>query len=270
MRPLPDIVEHYQRTREAERLLVGPGELERTRTEEIMSRYLVRPPARILDVGGGTGVYARWLLRQGYDVDLIDPVGSHVEEAKRTFHEEQLRGNASLGDARHVEAADRSYDAVLLLGPLYHLPDRIDRLRALAETKRVLRPGGCAFLAAISRFASLLDGFARSFVRDPQFVSILKQDLTNGQHRNLENTDYFTTAFFHRPEELTEEIGEIGLELRVLAGVEGPFWCMNGFRELWEDASTRGLMLEMARQIESEPAMLGASAHWLAVVRRPA
>jgi SAM-dependent methyltransferase len=268
MQPDDEIFEHYERTREADRLFSGPGELERIRTQAIITRYLVPPPARILDVGGGPGVYARWLLHEGYQVDLIDPVGSHVEEATRTFREERLPGSARRGDARRLDAEMASYDAVLLLGPLYHLPERRDRIQALLEMSRVLRPGGIAFLAAISRFASLLDGFARGFVRDPEFLRILTRDLVDGQHRNLANTDYFTTSFFHRPEEFAAEIHEAGLELELLAGVEGPFWCINGFRELWANASTRGLLLDFARQIESEPSLLGASAHWLAVVRR--
>lgn len=270
IQPIDEIVEHYRRTREADRLSSGPGELERIRTQEIITRYLVSPPAQILDVGGGPGVYAHWLLRQGYQVDLIDPVDSHVEEASRTFREEGLFGTARHGDARRLNAEPASYDLVLLLGPLYHLPERRDRIQALLEMKRVLRPGGLAFLAAISRFASLLDGFARGFVRDPDFLRILTHDLTDGQHRNLANTDYFTTSFFHRPEELVAEIHEAGLELQLLAGVEGPFWCINGFVELWHNPSTRSLLLDFARQIESEPSLLGASAHWLAVVRKPA
>jgi len=270
MQPIDDVVEHYERTREADRLFSGPGQLERVRTQEIITRHLLPPPAQILDVGGGPGVYARWLLHEGYEVDLVDPVGSHVEAATRTFREERLPGRALRGDARRLDAEIASYDAVLLLGPLYHLPERCDRIQALLEVGRVLRPGGIAFLAAISRFASLLDGFARGFVRDPEFLRILTRDLSDGQHRNAANTDYFTTSFFHKPEEFEAEIREAGFELQLLAGVEGPFWCINSFPELWDDASMRGLLLDFARQAESEPSLLGASAHWLAVVRTPA
>lgn len=265
---LREIIEHYRQSREAERLFNGPGILERVRTEQIVSRYLDPPPARILDVGGGPGTYALWLLRQGYQVDLVDPVPEHIEAATGRFAEYHPRGVALLGDARRLEATDMSYDCVLLLGPLYHLPDRSDRIRALAEAQRVLRPGAVAFVAAISRFASLLDGFSRNLIRDPDFVSILDRDLTDGQHRNRTNADYFTTAFFHRPEEFTDEIQQVGLQLEALLAVEGPFWYMSGFAELWENAESERLMLEMLARVESEPSLLGASAHWLAVVRR--
>ena len=80
--------------------------------------------------------------------------------------------SATLGDARKLAFPDRSADAVLLLGPLYHLTERADRLAALREARRVLRPGGVVFAAAISRFASLLDGLARDLLDDPDFRPI--------------------------------------------------------------------------------------------------
>ncbi|MGH9209081.1 MAG: class I SAM-dependent methyltransferase [Acidimicrobiales bacterium] len=88
----------------------------------------------MLDIGGGTGVYARWLLDQGYDVTLIDPVELHITQATQTGVP------ATVGDARHLDHPDESIDVALLLGPLYHLTEPEDRLAALAEARRVLRP----------------------------------------------------------------------------------------------------------------------------------
>jgi SAM-dependent methyltransferase len=88
----------------------------------------------VLDVGGGTGVHAEWLAAEGYDVELVDPVPLHVEEAAK------LPGViARQGDARALPVPDGQADAVLLLGPLYHLPERADRLRALSEARRAAR-----------------------------------------------------------------------------------------------------------------------------------
>ncbi|MEV4333334.1 class I SAM-dependent methyltransferase [Streptomyces sp. NPDC049597] len=64
--------------------------------------------------------------------------------------------SAELGDARALTAAGSTYDVVLLLGPLYHLLDREDRLKALAEAGRVVRPGGLVAAATIGRYASLV------------------------------------------------------------------------------------------------------------------
>jgi len=180
------------------------------------------------------------------------------------------RGQAHSGDARRLEFEDASRAAVLLLGPLYHLPRRADRDRSLSEAYRVLRPGGILFTAALSRFASLLDGFSRGLVRDPQFVALLEADLAHGEHRNpTPNPAYFTTAYLHRPEDLRSELAEAGFDVLELIGIEGPFWCLPDFDGLWQDAATRALMLAVLRNVEAEPSLLGSSAHLLAIGRKP-
>ncbi len=157
-----DEVQHfYDEADEAGRLFAGPGPLERARTQDVLARHFPPPPARVLDVGGGTGVYARWLAERGYAVHLYDVVPRHVEAARRDPGP-RLAG-AEVGDARQLPEADASADA--LLGPLYHLTTREDRVRALAEARRVLRPGGVVVAAAISRYASLLDGLFRGLPR---------------------------------------------------------------------------------------------------------
>ncbi len=157
---LPDEANlHYEGGREAERLLNSVGQLELVRTQELLSRYLPPPPATIFDVGGGTGIYAFWLAQQGYEVHLIDAVPLHIEQARRSSESEPSRTLASMavGDARQLNREVESVDVVLLLGPLYHLTARSDRIGALREAHRILRDGGIIFAAGISRFASTLD-----------------------------------------------------------------------------------------------------------------
>ena len=102
----------------------------------LLERFLPAPPSRVLDVGGASGLYASWLSGRGYHVHLIDPVPLHREQATTDG-----RFSVAPGDARHLAEDDASYDAVLLLGPLYHLTERTDRVRTLAEARRVTRPG---------------------------------------------------------------------------------------------------------------------------------
>jgi SAM-dependent methyltransferase len=174
-----------------------------------------------------------------------------------------------VGDARRIDRPDGSADAVLLLGPLYHLTNRQDRLKALKEAHRLLKPGGQIFAATISRFASLIDGLARDLVSDPVFVSILNRDLEDGQHRNpTDNPEYFTTTFFHRPDELRQEMEEAGFDVEKLVGVEGPAWFMASFHRHWDVPEKRSLLLELLRKIEHEPYILGVSAHPLGVGRK--
>src|SRR5205823_5972921 len=163
--PDPEIVGFYSRGLEDDRLHKDRGLLERVRTQELLQRYLPPPPAVVLDVGGGSGVYAAWLGGLGYTVHLVDPVPLHVEQA---LARNAAIASISQGDARNLaDFADASADAVLLLGPLYHLTSAADRTAALAEARRILKPGGVLAAAAICRFASALDGLVRRFFSDP-------------------------------------------------------------------------------------------------------
>lgn len=262
---------HYEAVEEARRLAAGAGRIEAERTQEILGRHLPPPPAVVLDAGGGPGVHALWLAREGYEVHLVDPVPRHVEQGRRASEAQPARPIASLsiGDARRLERPDRSVDAALLLGPLYHLTGRRDRLAALREARRVLRRGGVLFAAVISRFASVLDGLLRGTLSDPEFARIVERDLRDGQHRNpTGDPGYFTTAYFHRPEEAKAEVEEAGLEHVATVAIEGPLWLLPECAKRWEDASWRERCLSVLRTLEAEPSLLGASAHILAVARR--
>ncbi len=165
---------YYDQGRERERLFGGSGSLELARTQELLRRFLPDPPADILDVGGGPGTYASWLANAGYHVHLIDPIPLHVEQALEAAAELPNHSfTAAIGDARALEAPDTTCDAVLLLGPLYHLTERSDRITALSEAQRVLRPGGLVLAVGISRFGSLLDALRQGVLNDPEARSII-------------------------------------------------------------------------------------------------
>jgi SAM-dependent methyltransferase len=143
---------YYERGEERDRLAEPRGQLEFERTKEIVLRHLPPPPAVVADIGGGPGRYALWLAELGYQVVHRDLMPTHVEQLRQASGGNPLI-DAAVADARELDLADASADAVLLLGPLYHLGRRADRLRALAEAWRVVRPGGPVFVAAISRWA---------------------------------------------------------------------------------------------------------------------
>jgi len=258
-----EIHAYYETGVERDRLKQGYSRIEFARTKELLGRYLPPPAARVLDVGGGPGIYAKWLADLGYDVQVVDPSPLHVRQA---LERAKGRFGAVEGDARSLDEGDGSYDAVLLLGPLYHLTERDDRLRALREAARVLRPGGMVAASAISRFASVLDGLYAGYLSDPVFRQIVEGDLSDGQHRSPPDAggSYFTTAYFHRPEELTAEIEEAGFALEGLFGIEGPGWLL---AERWEDTTARENILRAARLLETEPTVVGASSHLLAIGR---
>ena len=254
-----EILGYYDEGREHARLTSGPT-LELIRTQVLLQRFLPAAPSRILDVGGGSGVYASWLNGQGYDVDLLDPVPLHLEQARA------LGVRARSGDARRLAETDHSYDAVLLLGPLYHLQDRTDRVRALTEAARVVRPGGPVIAAAISRYASLFDGYFRNFVDRPGFADGIREDVHSGRHLNPGRTDdLFTTAYFHTRDGLLGELAEAGLTRSSVLPVEGMLNWAPGIADRLADPDQRKLILGLLAQAETDPALTAASSHLIAV-----
>src|SRR5690606_14372757 len=129
----PALAVHYRTDPERDRLWTW-ATLERLRTEELLERFLPAPPAVVHDVGGARGAYALPLAAKGYAVHLLDAWPPHVEEATSASaaQPEAPLVSCQVGDARAVPYDDASADAVLLLGPLYHLLERADRDRALS------------------------------------------------------------------------------------------------------------------------------------------
>jgi SAM-dependent methyltransferase len=254
----PDILAYYDQGRERTRL-ESIGRLEFLRTQELLRRYLPRPPAAVLDVGGGAGVHALPLMAAGHTVTLIEPVELHVDQARA------VGVDALVGDSRHLPLEDDAADASLLLGPLYHLTEETDRLAALTEARRVTRTGGVLVAACISRFASTYDGLTLHYLDDPAFQRIVEDDLATGQHRNPDRRPgWFTTAYLHRPADMVREVTRAGWSDVSLMAVEGP----GAFADpgYWLDGSDRqATLLRAIRRVESEPSILGASPHLVAV-----
>ena len=264
-----EILSYYERFDEAGRLGRGGGLLEFARMQELIRRFLPSPPGVVLDVGGGPGRYSCWLAKEGYEVHLIDPSERHVRQAQQASESQPDRPVASinLGDARALDHGDSRADAVLLMGPLYHLTSRDQRLRALREAHRVLRPGGRLVATAINRFASLLDGLTLGLIDDPDFVSILRRDLVDGQHSG-DGHDYFTTAFFHSPEELEAEVSEAGFDQGGLYSVKGPGELAKDLEGRMSDPGKREQLIDLVRLVEREKTLLGVSSHFALMAAR--
>jgi hypothetical protein len=148
-------------------------------------------------------------------------------------------------------------------------PSRRGPSSAGREAYRVVRPGGVVAAAAISRFASTHDGLLRGFLEDPRFEEIVERDVREGQHRNpTGRSEWFTTAYFHLPEELRDEVIEAGFKLGALVGIEGPAWVLPDLDSWLEDPPRRSKFLDAIRRVETEPSLFGVTAHILVVGRR--
>jgi ubiquinone/menaquinone biosynthesis C-methylase UbiE len=265
-----DIIHHYDSGVELNRLSAGTSQLERVRTQEIISRYLPETPSRILDVGAGPGFYSFWLSDLGHEVHLLDPIPKHVEHAGKYAMEYHKKiSSLTVGEAQHLKYDSEYFDIVLMLGPLYHLTEKDARLRALSEARRVLLKGGTLFCVAVSRYASMFDGYFRSLVSDSRFVEIMNRDLKDGQHRNnTENLDYWTTAYLHKPDELKEEVTQSGLRLEDIFAIESFGWLIPNFQEKWRDEVYHNLLLRTIRVVEKDASLMGVSAHIMAVATK--
>jgi 2-polyprenyl-3-methyl-5-hydroxy-6-metoxy-1,4-benzoquinol methylase len=266
-----EMIRYYTNSRtELNRLNTGSCQLEKARTQEIILPYLCQKSLKILDVGGATGVYSFWLSEMGHEVHLIDPVPLHVEEARKySMQSKSPLASINMGEARGLEFEDSYFDIVLLLGPLYHLTQREERIAALLESKRVVKMGGVIFSGAISRYAAMLDGFIRGLITNPGYIEAMQRSLKNGQHRNeKEIPGNFVTAYCHQPAELEKEALEAGLKLERLVAIEGFGWLMPDFDSKWTQPDFRKLLLCTIKTVEEDGSLLGMSGHIMAITRK--
>ncbi|HEY7161714.1 MAG TPA: class I SAM-dependent methyltransferase [Acidobacteriota bacterium] len=265
------ILQHYDLIRETDRLSSGFGLLEKERSKLIISRYLNEKRLKILDIGGAAGVYSFWLASLGHEVHLIDFTPRHIEQAKKINAESKNKlACISVGDAKDLSNYPHaSVDIIVLFGPMYHLVNKDDRLKALRECARVLKKNGKLFAAGINRYASLYDGLSRGLIDDPYFEEILKEDLKSGQHRNPKNhPEYFTTAIFQLPSEMEDEITQCQFEVTGSIAVEGPMWIVHNFEKRWNDQGKRKQLLDYLVLLEQHPASLIMTHHYIVVAER--
>ena len=264
------IKEFYSNEMEKDRLEQEFFKLEGIRTKEIISRFLSKTNMDIADIGGGAGFYAFWLQEAGHNVSLLDLSPKNIELANEYSQQTGIRlTKCGTGDAKKLDFGAEQFDMVLLLGPLYHLIKKEERVKALAEAKRILKPKGFILSAVISRYASLFDGFKRDLIIDDRFEKILVDDLNTGVHLNkTDNPEYFTTAYFHTPAEIKQEIIESGLQFETLIAVESFGWIVDNFEERSQDIAYMEKLHKIINMVETNDDLMAMSQHIIAVARK--
>jgi len=260
---------YYELGNEAGRLGAGgPGLLEFERTREIILRALPPAPAVVADIGGGPGRYALWLAGLGYRVVHRDLVPLHVGQVTSAAATAAVSVDSAVGDARDLDLADASADAVLLLGPLYHL-DRDDRIRALREAGRVVRPAGPVLGAAITRWAPRLDGILaqRLYAKQPEFWQLVDVVERTGVLEPLFPGSF--CGFTHRPDELRAEAVAAGLDVGDLVCVEGAAIMLSDLTQRAADPEDWRIVLDCSRALERVPEVMGVGPHLIVTARRP-
>lgn len=262
--------------REWERLArPDDGIVEHAVNQHTIARYL--PPAsRVLDLGGGPGRYTIWLARQGHRVTLADLSPTLLAIARREVAAAGVAGQVeSIIEADACDLtrwADGAFDAVLALGPFYHLPEPAARERAADELSRVLRPGGLAFVALMPRWAFLRRVIAvaaeRHLLMQPGFVDRVLQE---GAFVN-DRPGAFTGGYGVRPEEVEPFFAGHGLACLALLASESiaPDLQESLAALATDDPAGYRAALEVLIQTAAEPSILGMSNHLLYVGQKPA
>ena len=259
------LLAYYERDKERDRLATGVGRLEFLRTVAVVNRTLPPPPATIADIGGGPGRYTDWLVESGYEVIHRDLVPSHVEHVRRR-HGDAV--DAKVADARRLDLADNSVDVFLLMGPLYHLAEPDDRVLALSEARRILRPGGVVHAAAISRWAARLHGVLVDSVHEshPVILELIDEMERTGWMAPVAEGGF--NGFAHRPDQLRDEVSAAGLQLRSLVTLEGGATALPDIDERLDDPAKRSLLLDTLAAMEAVPELLGLGPHLLATATK--
>lgn len=248
--------------------------MDRHRTEfavtlRALRTYLPPPPARILDCGGGPGRYAIELARQGYPVVLFDLSAANLALAQEKAAEAGVSLTCAQGTALDLSRfATGEFDAVLLMGPLYHLLEETERQQALAEARRVLKPGGPLFAAFITRYAAHRDCAARY----PDLLVSQHEDydriLKTGALPPRDDGRTAFVAYFAHPAEVAPLCWGAGLEVATVLGVEGVVSAAEG--EINKAAGpVWDTWTEVNWQIAADPCIHGGVEHLLAVAHNP-
>ncbi len=183
---------------EDNRLRSRHGMVEFLTTVKYVEKYL-KPGMRIMEIGAATGRYSHHFARQGYRVDAVELMESNIEVFRQnTQADEQI--TVTQGNAVDLSAfGSETYDVTLLLGPMYHLFTREDKLKALGEAIRVTKKGGTVFVAYCGNDSTILQFcFLRGMLKDPHYRSMIDLDTFKA------GSDPAELFELHRKEEIDE------------------------------------------------------------------
>ena len=249
------------------------GAIEFEVTCQTLATYLP-PHARVLDIGGGPGRYTIWLAQHGHHVSLADLSPELLSIARTKIGQagaDAMVEEVVEADARDLSHwVDGSFDAVLSLGPFYHLPDSNDRNRVAGELRRVLRVGGTAFVALMPRYAFLRRTLAipdeRRHLAQPGFI---ERVLKEGVFMN-DVPGRFAGGYGVLPEEVSPFFEQHGFTAQALVAAEGiAVNSRSALSELAEsDPIVYQTVLGVIIRTASDPSILGMADHLLYVGRR--
>jgi len=234
-------------------------------TCRMLDRY-IKPGDKVLDIGGGPGRYSFYLAERGCDVTLFDLSPENIKFALKHAKEQDINLHAIYGDAREVNTLIQGeFDHVLLMGPLYHLLEDIDRSRAVDSALSLLKQGGLMFAAFISMSGGLLFGLrdAPEAISTPEEERFLKP-LVEGESFG---GAAFTQAFFINQNEILPFMNRFPLEKLHLFGQESVL-APNVEKFMEQPPEVKEAMLDLAEKLIEKEEYLSWSEHLMYVGRK--
>ncbi len=174
----------------------------------------------VCDIGGATGRYTLELLRRGYAVTLLDLSAEEIRLAELELQKNSLCADQLIvGDAADMSMLPpASFDAALMMGPMYHIVEPEARAKALSELHRVLRPQGIALIAYLNTW-----GVLKTLITDSpdEFQDIsLMRSLLSKQALGAHTASSFTEIYLSTPVAALREVQDAGFEIVSYAGAE--------------------------------------------------
>ena len=269
-----NVLAGYNAGIERNRLRMDLGLIEFERTKELLLENLPKPPAIIYDIGGGYGEYSWWLSSIGYEVHLFDISEKNIEmstELSKEYAGYSLAA-AEVCDARNIDRPDKSADAILLMGPLYHIVEKSERIACVNECGRLLKNSGVLFAAAITPYATLLwattvFGTKNRLLEDDAFIKMVERELSDGEHIKPDKSRYsgMGHSHFHSANELRAELSCGGFRNTRIHGVVGAAWLAPDVDEMWKNPSSKAALMKTVRMIDEREDIIGLSTHLLGV-----
>jgi S-adenosylmethionine-dependent methyltransferase len=262
-----DIAAFYSSDPEREGGRLERHQLEYDLTWHYLDQYLPHQGA-ILEVGAATGRYTLELARLGHTLIAVDFSATLLERCRNNLANEGLEGQVRLivADARDLsQVTEKEFDAVLLMGPLYHLVEEEDRKAALREAFDRMREGGVIFTSFISRFGimgDLLKNLPDWIEKQTEVRSLLSRgrrpdDAPRGGFR----------GYFAQVSEIAPLHEAIGFETIAVVGVEPAISADDeSYNRL--QGKQRQLWLGLLCEISAERSILGASRHLLYIGKK--
>ena len=153
-----NLIKYYNKFNEDKRLTHRHGIVEYTTTMKYINYYIKKYNlSKILEIGAGTGRYSIELDNNGYDVSAVELVKHNLMTLKaKNNHVKAYQGNAT----NLSIFKDKTFDMVLIFGPLYHLINEKEKIKAIMEAKRVLKDDGIIMISYyMNEYAVIKHGF---------------------------------------------------------------------------------------------------------------